>query len=506
MGNVRWSPIEPLREETVNVDFAEIDALKRQWLDVKSNVEASNPTAYEKFNEELYRSWAIETGIIEGLYELDRGITQTLIERGFVTNYIERNSSNRTPGDLIATLRDHRAAIDHIYGWIADSRPLTIWFIKSLHEAIARNQTTYAGVDQFGNAVTTELHRGRFKQWPNNPTRPDGVVHEYCPPEHVESELDRLKECYQSYDGKQHPLAIAAWLHHRFTQIHPFEDGNGRVVRALLTWHLVRGKFLPIVVTRDTRPEYIATLEAADSGELSPHVRLLVKLERQTLLDALKVEHGHVTSIDTVSEVVGFISDRFRKKQKEREAKLRSVQDIALEIRNYTNELLQEETFQTAQQLNESIGWNIFPEVSLGGPEEENEYYYRREVLETANSAGHWVNFQEPRYFVRVTMRVSSISRSPTMVFVVSLHSVGRYITGVMAATNFVMYRYPSTPDEGEGEGESLAPEFDICSIDPFFLTVGDQFEQLRLRFETWLRQGYSLALQRWGERVVEQA
>ena len=54
MGNVKWSPIEPLREGTVDVDFAEIDALKRQWLDVKSNVEASNPTAYEKFNEELY--------------------------------------------------------------------------------------------------------------------------------------------------------------------------------------------------------------------------------------------------------------------------------------------------------------------------------------------------------------------------------------------------------------------------------------------------------------------
>ena len=39
---------------------------------------------------------------------------------------------------------------------------------------------------------------------------------------------------YTEHQGCGVPLEVeAAWLHHRFTQIHPFEDGNGRVARAL---------------------------------------------------------------------------------------------------------------------------------------------------------------------------------------------------------------------------------------------------------------------------------
>ncbi|MGH3603700.1 MAG: Fic family protein [Pseudonocardiaceae bacterium] len=28
--------------------------------------------------------------------------------------------------------------------------------------------------------------------------------------------------------GGASPAVLAAWVHHRFTQIHPFRDGNGR--------------------------------------------------------------------------------------------------------------------------------------------------------------------------------------------------------------------------------------------------------------------------------------
>ena len=94
-----------------------------------------------------------------------------------------------------------------------------------------RNQPTYTAVNQFGVTFEPELDRGGFRTQRNNPVRPDGKIHEYCPPEQVESDLDSLIEFYEEAQrvGDRHQLLVAAWLHHRFAQIHPFQVGNGRV-------------------------------------------------------------------------------------------------------------------------------------------------------------------------------------------------------------------------------------------------------------------------------------
>ena len=86
-------------------------------------------------------------------------------------------------------------------------------------------------------------------------------------------------EEYSNRPDEHHRLLVAAWLHHRFAQIHPFADGNGRVTRALVTWHL----FLPIVVTRYDRSDYINALEAAADGDLKPLVAYTTGLHRRTV-------------------------------------------------------------------------------------------------------------------------------------------------------------------------------------------------------------------------------
>jgi hypothetical protein len=78
---------------------------------------------------------------------------------------------------------------------------------------------------------------------------------------------------------------VAAWPHHGFVQFHPFANGNGHVTRALVAWHLVQHDYLPIVVTRDDRNNYIDTLEAADSGDLDPVVIFAAHLHRRDPAD-----------------------------------------------------------------------------------------------------------------------------------------------------------------------------------------------------------------------------
>ena len=53
----------------------------------------------------------------------------------------------------------------------------------------------------------------------------------------------------------------------------PFEDGNGRVGRAISSLVLIEDGWLPLTVTRTDRLSYIDALRAADGGDLGSLVR-----------------------------------------------------------------------------------------------------------------------------------------------------------------------------------------------------------------------------------------
>ena len=225
----KWEPLVGLDPESSSVDFQEIDSLHQQWLNVRNQREESVPNAYRAFLERLDRRWAIETGIIEGLYNIDRGSTQTLVENGLNAELIDRTASDRDPYELIKVLEDHKDTAEFVTSSIRQDTPLSKPYIRELHQLLTRNQPVYTAVDQFWRTFETELDRGEFKKQPNNPSRSNGFIHEYCLPAQVDSEIDNLVNYYGEYERAGdcfHRIQLAAWLHHRFTQIHPFQDGQ----------------------------------------------------------------------------------------------------------------------------------------------------------------------------------------------------------------------------------------------------------------------------------------
>ena len=90
--------------------------------------------------------------------------------------------------------------------------------------------------------------------------------------------MERLVELYLESTAV-HPVVRAAWLHHRFICIHPFEDGNGRVARALTLLSLLQAKYAPPVVDRRDREEYIGALDEANEGDPRRLIRLFSRLE-----------------------------------------------------------------------------------------------------------------------------------------------------------------------------------------------------------------------------------
>ncbi len=509
----QWKPIELIEQEAEEYDFQEIDSLQRQWLEVKKNVEISTPEAYRKFTERLTRRWAIETGIIEGVYDLDRGITETLVREGIASEHIERGSTNKEPSELVEILRDHQSSIEFVNGWIEEGRPLTKWFIKALHSQILRNQDTSQAIDQFCNMFDAEIVKGEFKKHPNNPIRPDGTIHEYCPPEQVESELDRLLELYNKYDSADcHPLLLAAWLHHRFEQIHPFQDGNGRVGRAVLTWHLGRNGFFPIVVSRDDRTAYIDALENADAGDLTHLIDLFVGLEKSAALQAISAwdiepseAAGLQPEVDSVEQIVDSIVERVQRRRRPEVEQMRSVNDIAQSLRGKASEYLRDISQSVKGRLAQADIY-VEPKTMEGRADKPNGRWYRVQVIETAYELRHWVNLNEPRYFAQLRLDAKD-GRTPSLAFVVSLHHTGRHLTGVMAATAFAEVGYAGEHCSHSGDSVVLEnTKFKTCAAKPFTFTSDDSSEEIADRFVRWTEECFGAALRHWGLYVTQSA
>ncbi len=493
----KWTPIQLIEPDSENYDFSEIDSLHQQWLSIQEQSGGSAAEAHNAFLERLGRSWAIETGIIEGLYTLDRGITETLVKEGIIAEYIERSSTNKEPHDLVKILMDHQATIDLVYEHIRAGNPLTTFFIKELHIVLTKNQSTFDVVDQFENVFSTTLDSGGFKKLPNNPRRPDGDIHEYCPPVQVESELDNLLEWYNFYqESRYHPLLTCAWLHHRFAQIHPFQDGNGRVGRALLTWHLAKANFLPIVISRDDRDPYIEALELADGGELNSFVELIVQLEKRTILQALG-EPEAVAESGLVDQVVGHLVEQIKRQSLDKENQMRSVNDKALTLRDALESNLSEKVADISERLIEA-GMPMSYLLYKGGPNEK-QHWYRVQIIETAKNAQHWANLNERRFFVKLALTPEGDTRNPRLVFVTSLHHTGNRLTGIMAATAFCQIEY--YPDDNSDRAEeSGGPHFRTCSVNPFTFTWKDDADGITPRFIKWNEECLSIALSYWKE------
>jgi Fic family protein len=304
----RWSPITDLGDNPKSLTDGELESLQRVWRRQKD--ELIEPQALEEFEKRLRREWSIETGIIENVYTLDRGITKTLIEKGIDAALIPHGASDRDSTLVARIIQDHYDALAGMFDFVGGQRQLSTSYIKELHAALLRNQGAHTVVDQFGQAFEKPLEKGQYKTVPNSPTRPDGTIHEYCPPEHVASEMDRLVFMYVEHQAQGIPPEVeAAWLHHRFTQIHPFADGNGRVARAIATLVFIKAGWFPLIVDRDQWDRYVEALEKADHGDLRTLVALFVEAQKKVLIQASDVGY-EVKPIASAEEAITAIRNR----------------------------------------------------------------------------------------------------------------------------------------------------------------------------------------------------
>lgn len=121
-----------------------------------------------------------------------------------------------------------------------DEMPVTENHMKQLHGLLLRHSSK------------DERHRGEYKKFPNHVEafgadgKSKGVIFQTATPFETPELMRELVEWTNSQleTKSLHPLLIVATFVVVFLQIHPFQDGNGRLSRALTTLLLLRLGYL----------------------------------------------------------------------------------------------------------------------------------------------------------------------------------------------------------------------------------------------------------------------
>lgn len=470
--------------------FPELRALTSVWMEKKDQLEDDG--AYKEFIKKLQREWAIETGIIERLYTWDRGVTEVLIEQGIESSIISHKGGvdQKDAEHIQALINDHLGIVEGLFGYIKGDEPLSEYFIRGLQAQFTAHQDYTEAVTESGDLIRVTLQKGEYKTLPNNPRRPDGVVHSYCPPELTKEEMESLVRIYREAESKYTPEVKSAWLHHRFTQVHPFQDGNGRVARALASLVFLREGLFPLVVRESDRKEYIGALEMADAGNLSPLVSFFAKRQRDSILKALGLEQQVQQSKyadQIISSALELLKSKFAKETQKVSVvyghadKLFAIIDsklkgLATSLDSQLRSLTPPQLKQRYQARSNAAN-NASPQ----------RHYFQKQIVETANHFDYFANFDRYRSWVRLTLATEQ-----EFDYVISIHGYGPGDSGILAASAFT---YLKVPHE---DGGTEAVNVHSAATDLFQFNYAESYDSTLNRFSEWLESSLAIALAEW--------
>lgn len=414
-GSLDWFRVDAIPEisspDTLAV-LRRIDLLQSTWV---GNADI-DPEAFERTRLRTLRSHAIETGILERLYDLGWGITEALVADGLLMSVAEREGGiDPSTLDVVQSQFD---ALEYVAQFATEQQPLSVTFIRNLHASITMHQQTYEAVDSLGRKVELPLRHGQWKDNPNRVQRIDGSMLSYCPPDFVQDEIERLISEYNS-NSDAHPLVRAAWLHHRFISIHPFDDGNGRVARALVLLELLRGQYAPLVVDRTTRDTYIKALEEANDGNLDPLVILFAELERIAM--AQQFQEPLAPNVGVAVQVASTWAQRFKEaKSADDDIRAARFNELATELQSRIEVFLKTLAVQIASDFREvdprSDAW-----VNTGKPGQDNAMHYQAQIVQLAKRHDFYANRTQGTWWTALRFRL----REETLTLLVPVIKVG---------------------------------------------------------------------------------
>lgn len=207
---------------------------------------------------------------LKGIFHMLESLRSARIEgnRTTIAEYVEvKIEESERPADQersesLQEIHNVEKAMAYVEHEVESRVPITNMLVRELHAL------TVQGLSMEREGDRTP---GRYRS---------GPVHiacaEHLPPDHstVQAYMDEWLDFINRPDPPRHDLLKTALAHHRFTWIHPFSNGNGRVVRLLTYALLIKYGFNvrqdrilnPTAVFCNDRDAYYAMLARADTG------------------------------------------------------------------------------------------------------------------------------------------------------------------------------------------------------------------------------------------------
>ncbi len=249
-------------EASVQQKLSRVDEVKRE-IDA---LRPFDPETEQSIERKLRIDWTYNSNAIEG-NQVSRGETQLFLEHGL--------TAKGKPFKDYLDIRGHDEAVRFLKDLVSRKEPLTEAVVRELHKILLVESYEIPAETLDGAKSTKLVKLGEYKTLPNHVKLADGSIHRYSTPEETPAHMGDLMEWYRTQlnSAELHPVIIAALFHHRFTAIHPFDDGNGRMARLLMNLILMQHHLPPAVFRAAKRSEYLFALHQADVGEQSEIIK-----------------------------------------------------------------------------------------------------------------------------------------------------------------------------------------------------------------------------------------
>jgi len=156
----------------------------------------------------------------------------------FETRTIGFKDQDALPIDDIIETSNHFVAFDFVID--KAEQQLTTTLIKELHRILK------------SSTFDATKHYFKVGDWKTLPNEVGGK--ETTLPQNVDNEMNMLLQWYNTLSKIEFEHVIE--FHYRFEQIHPFQDGNGRVGRLILFKECLKNNIVPFIIDDNYKQYY----------------------------------------------------------------------------------------------------------------------------------------------------------------------------------------------------------------------------------------------------------